>query len=85
MPGTPTARRSLIGSATGTASFDLSGSGLASTRYLRIRGPVGRVAESPYAGMDLDAITVLHGTTAVWTRPGRDPTPLVLAESVPHG
>lgn len=51
----------LIGSATGTASFDLSGSGVASTRYLKIVDLSGASPNLPYAGMDLDAVTVLHG------------------------
>jgi len=51
----------LVGSATGTTSFDLSGSGVASTRYLKIVDLSGASPNLPYAGMDLDAVTVLHG------------------------
>jgi hypothetical protein len=51
----------LIGSATGTASFDLGGSGVTTARYLRIADLSGASPNLPYAGMDLDAVTVLHG------------------------
>ena len=46
---------SSCGSATGTASFDLTTTGLASARYVRITDD-GTTVSGPYAGFDLDAI-----------------------------
>jgi hypothetical protein len=52
----------LIGQATGTASFDLNGSGVTSTRYLKILDASGSSPSFPLAGMDLDAATILNST-----------------------
>ncbi len=43
------------GSATGTTSFDLASTGLATARYVRITDD-GTASSGPYAGFDLDAI-----------------------------
>jgi hypothetical protein len=51
----------LLGSAVGTASFDLGSVGVASTRYIRIQAGVAPAVNAPLAGMELDAITVLNG------------------------
>lgn len=55
-------QNALIGQATGTASFDLSGTGVTSTRYLKIADMSGSSPNSPLAGMDLDGITVLNSS-----------------------
>ncbi len=50
----------LIGLASGTASFDLNGTGVNSTRYLKIVDASGANPDLALAGMDLDGITVLN-------------------------
>lgn len=50
----------LIGSATGTRSFDLGAAGVGSTRYLWVLDDSGAAASTPLAGVELDAITVLN-------------------------
>ncbi|MFH1861554.1 MAG: M14 family zinc carboxypeptidase, partial [bacterium] len=64
-------QNTLIGSATGTASFDLGAAGVSSTRYLKIVDASGSNPDLPLAGMDLDGITVLNSldntTAAVLT------------------
>lgn len=52
----------LIGGGAGTASFDLSGSGLTSVRYLKLVDQSAGDPDSAFAGLELDAITVLNGT-----------------------
>ena len=51
----------LIGTATGTASFDLGNAGVAETRYLKIQDISMSGAQLPFAGVDLDGITVMSG------------------------
>ena len=51
----------LIGTGVGSASFDLGASGMASTRYLRIEDQSGAPLVHPFAGLELDAVTVLNG------------------------
>ena len=46
----------------GTASFDLAGSGVAATRYLRIVDQSAGDPDAAFAGLELDAVTVLNGT-----------------------
>ncbi|TKJ37255.1 hypothetical protein CEE37_14170 [candidate division LCP-89 bacterium B3_LCP] len=58
-------QNTLIGEATGTASFDLSTAGVTSTRYLKITDASGSSPNFPLAGMDLDAITVINSGIAV--------------------
>jgi len=53
-------QNSLIGTATGTASFDLESAGVNSTRYLKIVDASGSSPNLRFAGMDLDAVTVLN-------------------------
>jgi hypothetical protein len=50
-----------IGSAKGTASFDLAGSGVATTRWLRIVSGSPQPEDAPLAGLELDGVTILHG------------------------
>lgn len=50
----------LVGSAVGTASFDLAGSGVTSARYLLVVDNSQAPANNPLAGVELDAITVLN-------------------------
>lgn len=49
-----------IGTAVGTASFDLATAGVISTRYLKIVDESGSSPNLPLAGLDLDAITALN-------------------------
>jgi hypothetical protein len=49
-----------IGTATGTASFDLSTAGVPSTQYLKIVDVSGSSPGIALAGMDLDGITILN-------------------------
>ncbi len=56
---TPT---TLIGTAQGTASFDLGQAGVSSTRYLRIVDLSGSNPNQPLAGMELDAVVILNGS-----------------------
>ena len=51
----------LIGSALGTTSFDLAGTGLTEARYLRVVDDGDGSASDPHAGFDLDAIWVVTG------------------------
>lgn len=60
--GGPYDQSVLIGFAVGTASFDLAGTGLSSTRYLRIVDESGAPSNAPLAGMELDAVTILNGS-----------------------
>lgn len=60
----------LIGTATGTASFDLSDAGVVSTRYLKIQDISMSGAQLPFAGMDLDGITVLSSSGVLDTIDG---------------
>lgn len=53
-----------VGVAVGSASFDLAGTGLTSTRYLRIVDLSGSNPGLPYAGMDLDCVRVLHSVSS---------------------
>jgi hypothetical protein len=61
----------LVGTATGTASFDLAVAGVPSTRYLKIVDASGSNPDLPLAGMDLDGVTVLNSrrTSAQGTPP----------------
>jgi hypothetical protein len=52
------------GSATGTASFDLAGTGLTTARYVRIQDD-GSSSSGPYAGFDLDAIKGLSAGSGI--------------------
>ena len=54
----------LVGVGVGTASFDLAVAGATSIRYLRIVDDSQSSANSPLAGMELDAVTVLNGVMA---------------------
>jgi Zinc carboxypeptidase len=56
----------LIGPAQGTASFDLAGSGVVSTRWLRIVSLSQQPVDARYAGLDLDGVTILHGDTGAF-------------------
>jgi len=49
-----------IGIATGTASFDLAGSGVRTTRWLRIVSRSLQDPNAPLAGLELDGVTILH-------------------------
>jgi hypothetical protein len=49
-----------LGIGKGTASFDLAGSGVATTRWLRIVSGSPREENSPLAGLELDGVTILH-------------------------
>ena len=51
-----------VGAAFGTASFDLAASGVTSTRYLKIVDQSTGNPDDAFAGLELDAITVLNGT-----------------------
>jgi len=50
-----------LGLATGTASFDLAGSGVSTTRWLRIVSRSMQDPNAPLAGLELDGVTILHG------------------------
>ncbi len=50
-----------LGSAVGTASFDLAGSGIGTTRWLRIASGAFPDPDAPLAGLELDGVTILHG------------------------
>ena len=50
-----------LGLATGTASFDLAGSGVSTTRWLRIVSRSLQDPDGPLAGLELDGVTILHG------------------------
>jgi predicted deacylase len=50
----------LIGSGRGTASFDLAGSGVGTTRWLRIVSNSNQDVDGPLAGLELDGVTILH-------------------------
>jgi hypothetical protein len=67
--GTAYVQTTLIGSATGTASFDLAAAGVTSARYLKILDQSGSSPNLPFAGMDLDGITVLNSATQMATEP----------------
>jgi carboxypeptidase T len=59
-------QNTLVGSAVGTAQFDLAAAGVTSTRYLRILDNSGANPNGPLAGMDLDAVVAnIHGVSAV--------------------
>lgn len=62
-----------VGQATGTASFDLDGSGISSARYLLIQDDGDGSSNATYAGFDLDAIEVFGVSTSTppWVA-GRD-------------
>jgi len=51
----------LIGDGQGTASFDLAGSGVGTTRWLRILSGSHDDSDAPLAGVELDGVTILHG------------------------
>lgn len=51
----------LVGAGLGTTSFDLSGSGVASARYVRIVATADQSPNDPLCGLDLDGLTVLGG------------------------
>jgi hypothetical protein len=53
---------SLVGAAAGTASFDLAASGLGSASYLKIVDQSTGHPDNAFAGLELDAVTVLNGT-----------------------
>ena len=53
-------QNALIGTAIGTASFDLGPAGITSTRYLKIVDASGSNPDLRFAGMDLDGITVIN-------------------------
>lgn len=50
-----------IGHGVGTASFDLAGSGVGTTRWLRIVSQSQQPVDGPLAGLELDGVTILHG------------------------
>jgi carboxypeptidase D len=54
-----------LGSAVGTAEFDLAGSGVASARYVRLVDDGDGAPDDPLAGMDLDALEVLSSSVSV--------------------
>jgi len=51
-----------IGTGLGTTSFDLNGSGVTSTRYLKIVDQSGASPNLPLAGMDLDGVSIINGS-----------------------
>ncbi|MHC4846773.1 MAG: M14 family zinc carboxypeptidase [Planctomycetota bacterium] len=51
----------LVGVGVGTTSFDLSGTGVVSTRYMRIVDASSAATNDPLGGVELDALTVLNG------------------------
>jgi len=55
----------LIGSGSGTTSFDLAAAGVGSTRYLRILDNSGAAPNGAYAGMDLDAVIATSGSAVL--------------------
>ncbi|MCX6640363.1 MAG: M14 family zinc carboxypeptidase [bacterium] len=76
-------QNALIGTATGTASFDLGSAGVTSTRYLKILDNSGASPNLPYAGMDLDGITVLNSDALAILEPsGPAPVPSEIGLSV---
>ena len=56
-------QNTLVGTGLGTQSFDLTGTGVASARYVRIEDATAGAPEDPFAGFDLDALTVLNGAS----------------------
>jgi len=54
-----------IGSASGTSSFDLEGSGVEQTRYVRIQDDYGGNAYDYCPGFDVDAIQSLHTSSEI--------------------
>ena len=54
-------QNTLIGLGNGTTSFDLSGTGVTSTRYLKIADNSGANPNEAFPGVDVDCITVLNG------------------------
>ena len=56
----------LIGIAEGTASFDLAGSGVGTTRWLRIVSRSTQDVNDPLAGLELDAVTALPGSAGAF-------------------
>lgn len=50
-----------LGSAEGTASFDLATGGIGTARWLRIISGAQQAANDPLAGVELDGVTILHG------------------------
>jgi hypothetical protein len=72
----------LIGSGTGTTSFDLAAAGVGTTRYLRILDISGAAPNGAYAGMDLDAVVTVSGSPVFVETPAQGtslvaPNPLV--------
>jgi hypothetical protein len=55
-----------LGFATGTGSFDLAGSGVGTTRWLRIVSRSTQDVNDPLAGLELDGLTILHGDTGAF-------------------
>jgi hypothetical protein len=51
----------VIGFGKGTASFDLAGSGVGTTRWLRILSRSQQNQDGALAGLELDGVTILHG------------------------
>ncbi|MFT7462273.1 MAG: putative deacylase [Pseudohongiellaceae bacterium] len=51
----------LVGAGVGTTSFDLSGTGFATARYVKIKGTAEQSANDPLCGLELDSLTVLGG------------------------
>jgi hypothetical protein len=63
-------QETLIGAGVGTTSFDLSGTGVVSTRYLRIVDGGNGSSNDPLAGFELDALTVLNGNGGAFVNIG---------------
>lgn len=55
----------LVGTGVGTQSFDLAGTGVASSRYVRVEDATAGDPDDPFAGFDLDALTILNGAGQV--------------------
>jgi hypothetical protein len=72
----------LIGQATGTASFDLSGTGLSGIRYLRIQDDGDGSSNATYAGFDLDALEIFGVSSSIPAV--SSPTRLVLQPPSPN-
>jgi len=78
--GSAYVQNALLGTATGTASFDLAAGGVNSTRYLKIVDASSSSPNLRFAGMDLDAVTVLNSATTSSYQP-----PIAQVQAMPEG
>ena len=72
-------QNTLIGMGTGTESFDLTGTGVTSTRYLKITDNSGANPNEAFPGVDVDCITILN-SGEILTDAETTPVVLVPAE-----